>query len=80
MSSDVTILHEIIVKLDRKVVHFEEKFARLQADNTELRAENARLKARIIELEHRFGKTSRNSSKPPASDGLAKAMSKAKPG
>ena len=80
LSSDVTVLHEIIVKLDRKVGQFEEKLARFQADNTELRAENARLKARIIELEHRLGKTSRNSGKPPSSDGLAKARSKARPG
>lgn len=56
LSSGGMVLHEIIVKLDRKVRQFKEKLARFQASNTELRAKNARLKARIIELEHRLGK------------------------
>lgn len=51
-----------------------EESAQLKAENTDLRAENARLKARIIDLEHRLGKRSWNSSKPPLSDGLAKAQ------
>ena len=80
LSSDVTVWHDIIVTLDRKVGHFEEKLARLQVANAELRAENVRLKARIIELEHPLGKSGRSSSKPPSSDGLAMAKSKAKPG
>ncbi len=38
--------------------------------------ENVQLKARIIALEHRLDKSSRNSSKLPSSDGLAKAKAK----
>ena len=65
-STDVTVLRDLIVKLDWQ--------------NRLLLKENAQLKVRITELEHRLGKSSRNSSKPPSSDGLAKAKSKAKPG
>ncbi len=65
-STDVTILRDLVIKQDRQI--------RL------LLKANAQLKVRITELEHRFGKSSRNSSKPPSSDGLAKARAKAKPG
>ncbi len=39
---------------------------------TELRTALEQARARIIELEAQVGKTSRNSAKPPSSDGLAK--------
>lgn len=39
---------------------------------TELREANRGLSQRVVELEARVGKNSRNSSKPPSSDGLAK--------
>lgn len=65
-STDVTILRELIVKLDRQ--------------NRLLLEENAQLKVRITELEHRLGKSSHNSSKTPSSDGSVKARAKARPG
>jgi transposase len=46
--------------------------AALQAENERLRAENAVLTARLADLERRLGLTSRNSGKPPSSDGLKK--------
>jgi transposase len=46
--------------------------ARLVAENTVLREENAVLRAENTELRRRLGLTSKNSSKPPSSDGLGK--------
>jgi len=46
--------------------------AALRAENARLRAENAVLTARLAELERRLGLNSRNSGKPPSSDGLKK--------
>src|SRR4051795_4428555 len=46
--------------------------AALRAENTLLRAENAALSARLVDLERRLGLNSRNSGKPPSSDGLKK--------
>jgi transposase len=46
--------------------------AALRAENAQLRTENAVLTARLAELERRLGLNSRNSGKPPSSDGLKK--------
>jgi len=46
--------------------------AALRAENGRLRAENTVLTARLAELERRLGLNSRNSGKPPSSDGLKK--------
>lgn len=46
--------------------------AALQAENALLRAENAALLGRLAKLERRLGLNSRNSGKPPSSDGLKK--------
>lgn len=46
--------------------------AALRAENERLRAENAVLTARLADLERRLGLNSRNSGKPPSSDGLKK--------
>src|SRR5215208_5525653 len=46
--------------------------AALQAENALPRAENAALAGRLAELERRLGLNSRNSGKPPSSDGLKK--------
>jgi transposase len=48
----------------------------LAAENAELKAGLARAGARIAELEARLGMTSKNSGKPPSSDGLAKPAPK----
>jgi len=42
----------------------------------ELRADNAALRGEVADLKHRLGLNSRNSSKPPSSDGLAKPAPK----
>lgn len=47
-------------------------YAQLLALVELLRAENARLAERVAELEARLGQNSRNSSKPPSSEGLGK--------
>src|SRR3954449_8294506 len=44
----------------------------LQAEIVQLRAENAALLGRLADLERRLGLNSRNSGKPPSSDGLKK--------
>lgn len=44
----------------------------LQAEVVTLRAENARLQARVAELEAQLRANSRNSSRPPSSEGLVK--------
>ena len=54
------------------VPHCDEVIAALQAENERLHAENAVLTARLAELERRLGLNSRNSGKPPSSDGLKK--------
>src|SRR5690348_3802027 len=46
--------------------------AALQAEIMQLRAENAALLGRLADLERRLGLNSRNSGKPPSSDGLKK--------
>ena len=62
------------------VVELQRELAEVRAEKdrelAELRAENTVLRARVAELEARLNANSRNSSKPPSSDGLGKPTPK----
>jgi transposase len=62
---------EIIVLLKR-LAEIEGKVAHLQAENVRLQVENARLQEENAALRRRLEKNSRNSHKPPSSDGYGK--------
>ncbi|MEG3888660.1 IS66 family transposase [Microcoleus sp. herbarium19] len=51
-------------------------YAQLVEENAQLRAAIVILSAQVLELQARLGKNSRNSSRPPSSDGLAKPAPK----
>ncbi|MFD4144602.1 IS66 family transposase [Streptomyces sp. NPDC058572] len=55
------------------------ELAAARVEIAELRAENAELRAENAELKRRLGMNSKNSSKPPSSDGPAKPVSLRKP-
>ena len=59
-------------ELSVRVSDLEADNARLVSENTTLREENAVLRAENGELRRRLGLNSKNSSKPPSSDGLDK--------
>jgi transposase len=59
-------------ELSVRVGVLETENAGLVAENTALQQENAVLRAENVELRRRLGLNSKNSSKPPSSDGLAK--------
>lgn len=65
MKKEVESLKELVQLLIAKVEF-------LEAENAALRAENAFLKEKVADLERRLKQNSRNSSKPPSSDGLSK--------
>ena len=52
-----------------KVERLEARVEELEGENAELRKENVALKAENAALREKLGKSSRNSSKPPSSDG-----------
>ncbi len=60
----------------RMLVEFAEKLPGIENSQQQLEAENKRLRERVNELERRLAKTSRNSSKPPSSDGFKKPSPK----
>ena len=54
------------------VATMQQELVELRADNEKLRSDNEKLRARVAELDAQMKANSRNSSKPPSSDGLGK--------
>jgi transposase len=64
--------------LSQRVLELESEVLRLVAENTKLDSEVLRLVAENAELKARLNMNSRNSSKPPSSDGYAKPSPKSR--
>jgi transposase len=62
-------LEALVERVFARLERLEADHAELQRENAELRRENVTLKAKVAELEEKLAKSSRNSSKPPSSDG-----------
>jgi transposase len=60
-----------IAELEGRLAKLEALVEELRAERTELRKENAELRRENAELKEKLGKSSRNSSRPPSSDGPA---------
>ena len=68
-------ISELIVKVNNltsRLYETEKKYAELQLKYAEMELENTELKSKVSELEARLNSNSRNSSKPPSSDGYQK--------
>ena len=65
VSNDISALKALVTALLSRVEALESENAALRAENTELRRENAELRSRL-------NLNSKNSHKPPSSDGLTK--------
>lgn len=57
---------------EKKLSETQQNYTELQSKYAEMDAENADLKTKVAELEARINSNSRNSSKPPSSDGYKK--------
>jgi len=69
------------IEIKKEIAEFKAKSAEVNLENKELRTENAELRAENAELKSRLNSNSRNSSKPPSSDGYMKpALPKKKRG
>ena len=67
-------LSEQNLQISEQLSLITEQNAQLQEDNTRLQEENTVLGQRVSDLERSVGLDSSNSSKPPSSDGLRKAI------
>ena len=79
LSNDISVLHKLVRELllkvsnlERKVLSLEEENAELRESNQKLGEENKRLKEENGELRGQIGLNSKNSHKPPSSDGYSK--------
>ncbi len=66
------IAEERIAELEAELAKERAKSAQLEEENKQLRQQMEQVLARLSEVEGRLAKDSHNSSKPPASDGLAR--------
>ena len=73
----VTVRQSTLDRLKSRLTALELKCGKLEEENQHLRATNQRLMSRVAQLEGQLKKDSRNSSKPPSSDGLKKKPAKA---
>ena len=76
--SAVSKLKALVVDLTEKCNQVVAKYNQLFAKYNQLLAENAALQARLAKSKQRLKKTSRNSNKPPSTDGLAKPKASGK--
>lgn len=72
LSSDISELKSLVYKLLSRVEQLEGENALLRAENTQLKSENALLRAENAALRAQLDKNSKNSHKPPSSDGYRK--------
>lgn len=72
LNTDIETLKSMIIALFSRVEQLEADNAALRADNAALRAENALLRAENTALKEQLSKNSKNSHKPPSSDGYSK--------
>jgi len=68
----VELVTGIVMQFEKAIDRLTDDIARYEKTTERLDAENRRLAERIKELEARLNMNSRNSSKPPSSDGYAK--------
>jgi transposase/regulator of replication initiation timing len=76
LEEQITKLLNRIDQLESRVSELEAENAALKIENAALKAENKLLKAENAELKAKLGRSSRNSNKPPSSDGPGKGAPK----
>jgi len=72
LSQEISSLHELVLQLQEEVSQLREENEKLRTENKGLRTENVALNSEVEKLKSQVAKNSRNSNKPPSSDGLKK--------